>query len=652
MEVFVHGVPERATEKQLEKCFRPILTELGILAWDCQKRKGKNFGFLVFLKVVDAEKFLDRHGRIGNGLRSDYLPPGRTDIMFNGIALFCRKSKKSPDEWALKNLQMEAKNRMKKAANTSEGQVTPSDTPKSQSELPVHSISCGVWDFQASQPVFIIYRKWKVTGTIRFTTNKAIVKMDKSQRIDFLCSYMKEVVLSGVPNPAITITCIEPPMFFRTDSGQSQTSAISTEYLIPRIQNMNINSRKSTGNRTRLASLDQDHGMIVGSCLVYQVGLTQVNVDTQMEALRHAHGLPPPIRQNISATFTKTSFQSEMAPLLRALETSSFPFSLKFQLQKLASEGYLSPRSTLALIPEIRSLESRCNLETCVALMRKLFKQLPFRCFEANPEDFAVDSVVSLIRNNEARVKSGEIDYSQRIDSGNIAYIHKVSITPSRIFMSGPEPENNNRVLRKYPNHHDFFLRVQFCDEDGEPMRYNAQISNEEILQGRFKKILNDGISIVGLRFSFLGFSHSSLRAQSCWFMAPFVYQGSLLFYGKLIQGLGDFSRIRCPAKCAARIGQAFSETPTAVTVAPGVQKEILDVERNGRCFSDGVGTVSIGVLRKLWARLGAVGKEMPMLFQIRYGGKHRHHIFLIVLCCACSCILPSTSRPIQTFPL
>lgn len=54
MEVFVRGIPERATENQLSKCFRPILAELGILDWDCQKRKGKSFGFLIFLKVEDA----------------------------------------------------------------------------------------------------------------------------------------------------------------------------------------------------------------------------------------------------------------------------------------------------------------------------------------------------------------------------------------------------------------------------------------------------------------------------------------------------------------------------------------------------------------------------------------------------------------------
>lgn len=104
--------------------------------------------------------------------------------------------------------------------------------------------------------------------------------------------------------------------------------------------------------------------------------------------------------------------------------------------------------------------------------------------------------------------------------------------------------------------------------------------------------------------------------------MAPFYFKGDLLFDRMLIKGLGDFSRIRCPAKCAARIGQAFSETPTAVTIAPGVAKVIPDVERNGRLFSDGVGTVSKGVLNKIWSRLPATKKGNPVLFQIRYGGK------------------------------
>lgn len=103
--------------------------------------------------------------------------------------------------------------------------------------------------------------------------------------------------------------------------------------------------------------------------------------------------------------------------------------------------------------------------------------------------------------------------------------------------------------------------------------------------------------------------------------MAPFAHQGSLLYNSQLIKGLGDFSRIYCPAKCAARIGQAFSETPTAITLSSGVAKNMEDVKRSGRVFSDGVGTVSMSVLQQIWDALPASKRTKPSAFQIRYSG-------------------------------
>ena len=112
--------------------------------------------------------------------------------------------------------------------------------------------------------------------------------------------------------------------------------------------------------------------------------------------------------------------------------------------------------------------------------------------------------------------------------------------------------------------------------------------------------------------------------------MAPFVHEGTLLYDRKLIQGLGDFSKIRCPAKCAARIGQAFSETPIAITVGDQVAQVVPDIERNGRVFSDGVGTISQALLEKLWAALPIERRGKPRAFQIRYSGKHySYHLIL-----------------------
>ena len=316
-----------------------------------------------------------------------------------------------------------------------------------------------------------------------------------------------------------------------------------------------------------------------------------------------------------------------MHDLLQALQASYFgiPFAAKYQVQKLAQNGFLPPRLVLALLPKVASLLDQYGTSLCVGAIRKLFHQLPFPGPETDAVELRLDTLTSTLQNNAAVLESGDCWHSDAAGSDQRALIHSVTVTPPGIYLYGPDWENKNRVLRKYPEYHDYFLRVQFCDEDGLQVRYSPQMSNQVIFHTRFKKILNEGISISGRYFSFLGFSQSSLRAQSCWFMAPFIYNGGLFFDSMLIQDLGDFSHIRCPAKCAARIGQAFSETPTAVTLAPGVAKQMKDVERNGRVFSDGVGTVSLSVLRQIWSALPDKGKSKPSLFQIRYSGISTH---------------------------
>lgn len=99
--------------------------------------------------------------------------------------------------------------------------------------------------------------------------------------------------------------------------------------------------------------------------------------------------------------------------------------------------------------------------------------------------------------------------------SQNVAIIHRAKVMPSGVHLHGPEPESNNRILRKYRGQHEYFLRVQFCDEDGQPVRFNPRISNEKIYHGRFKEVLRNGINIAGRVYKFLGFSHSSLRGES-----------------------------------------------------------------------------------------------------------------------------------------
>lgn len=103
--------------------------------------------------------------------------------------------------------------------------------------------------------------------------------------------------------------------------------------------------------------------------------------------------------------------------------------------------------------------------------------------------------------------------------------------------------------------------------------------------------------------------------------MAPFEHNGELLDATAVIANLGNFSVIRSPAKCAARIGQAFSNTDGAVRISLATVGEIPDVGRNGRIFSDGVGTVSTETLEMLGEEYAPAMKLKPTLYQIRFAG-------------------------------
>ena len=104
--------------------------------------------------------------------------------------------------------------------------------------------------------------------------------------------------------------------------------------------------------------------------------------------------------------------------------------------------------------------------------------------------------------------------------------------------------------------------------------------------------------------------------------MAPFTLNNVLLHARSVIKLLGEFSEIRSPAKCAARIGQAFSQTFSSISLPQDAIKKIPDVKRNNRNFSDGVGTCSDAVMRKIWKEYVQSRGLAPTVFQIRFQGK------------------------------
>lgn len=230
--------------------------------------------------------------------------------------------------------------------------------------------------------------------------------------------------------------------------------------------------------------------------------------------------------------------------------------------------------------------------------------------------------MVEVIKKKAAAFRYQDSDYARANLYEQFTMIFRAAITPASIYLEGPDIDTTNRVLRKYRTQRDYFIRVTFADEDGTPVWLDRNTSGDEIYGRRFAGVLNGTIPVAGRLYQTLGWSHSSLRTHQTWFVAPFAQDGGLIVGRRIIADLGDFSSIRSPAKCAARIGQTFSDSTETIRVDPQNVLMIDDIERNDRVFTDGVGTISLGLLRRIWKEFRKTKKSRATIVQIRYQGE------------------------------
>ncbi|KAF4624670.1 hypothetical protein G7Y89_g13499 [Cudoniella acicularis] len=603
MEVFVRDVPIQVTANGLRNLLSSFMTDLSIQIFHCEKQKNGKFAWLTFLRVEDGQRFLAKYGQ------------GAKKIAILGVSISCALSKNAPNQHMLGSLALEEKNLRSKEAELPIRNNTqhPETAAKKFSSS---SVSCGVWTYANSTVVFAPTLTWKNDGVVKFGTRSLSLTLDSGNRMDIPYSVVLGITLEESPQPLFTFTLCEAPRFYETHPSSDSLAAASNQ---SRLQ------------RKRTSFLSGEHEWIFGSCLVYRIVLKNgPKVGNYMRALIHAPGMPPMIHQRINVGQFRKPLIGELKRLQDLLIKMSsspvkLPWKLCFQVRRLAMNAYLTPEAVLDLLPEIENMMSRSGLIHTTNAIRKMFHQIPFAGPDTEAQELELSALIKLLKSNEEQSKRGEFGEdetdSRRTDSINFAMVHRAMLTPAGIYLYGPDPEPMNRVLRKYSTRHEYFLRMEFADEDGQPVRFNPRVSNDAIFNERFKQFLDIGFSIAGRKYDFLGFSHSSLRSQACWFMAPFAHNGSLLYDRMLIRELGDFSKIRCPAKCAARIGQAFSETPTVITLGPGIVGSMNDIERNGRVFSDGVGTISKSVMKKIWEALPKTRRLKPTCFQIRFQG-------------------------------
>jgi RNA-dependent RNA polymerase len=159
-------------------------------------------------------------------------------------------------------------------------------------------------------------------------------------------------------------------------------------------------------------------------------------------------------------------------------------------------------------------------------------------------------------------------------------------------------------------------IYFKFRDESykGTIMNYGDEMDE---LFTRVKRTMKNGIVVGDRHYEFLAYGNSQFREHGAYFFAP----TSTLTSDMIRKWMGDFEGIKTVAKYASRLGQCFSTTramPNSVAI-----NRISDIERNGYCFTDGVGKISLfsAQITALEMGLSSFADDCPSVFQFRLGG-------------------------------
>lgn len=392
------------------------------------------------------------------------------------------------------------------------------------------------------------------------------------------------------------------------------------------------------GDPRRQCNLGKEHANCAPYSYVYRVHyISSVNGFLAY----HARRLIAPDQLSISpsniAILTTKALDASLDLFYRSLH-----FDTAFQVQALITSWQVLPVEINALQESFRRLGEATGAARVKLLsseiawrdprpsMNKRISILDIqRLLLLDPLQQGIDDQEFVADSAERRVRLAFFSKHQEKRVSDAVFVHCLAITPAGLQLSGPVQDAGNRILRMYPGLDNQYLRVSFKDEMGEQIREEQGIDSQtDILFGKFRAALDNGIVIAGVRFEFLAFSNSQLRSHGCWFVrAPLIVDGSRVVNAEDIRNsIGNLSSIRCPARFAARLGQAFTTTLYSIKVPRSEIAVVDDIKSNcGKYeFSDGVGRISpdmVALLNKAGKKSTRSSKKAASVFQIRLDG-------------------------------
>ena len=503
MEVFVRNLPDQTTEKQAQKYFRPILAELSINTFHCQKPKGKSFAKLTLPHRWQGARFLQQHGQTKPGREGFNLVQKKLFHMDRPVN--CSESNNIPDPFLLQSLCKEENDRkLVKDDHRHETKHTRAQRPRKV--FSISGVDCGSMDYVNHKLGFMTHFQQHRAGILIFGHRCVIVNLEPLDRasptnqIEISYQSIESLIIGNSQRPFVTFSLYEPPKIFEKQDSPEDITATFQE-LFPQ----SPIGKPRLSPRLRVMSLGRGHETVVGMCLCYRIRVESDDIYA-FRTLKRLPGHPDTIQWDVP-DFDGSPLLTQMTCLHNDMlwnNYSEFTFEAKFQFQRLAQNCYLPPYKVNDLMRLVR-LSSAYASPLLAASIRRLSSQIPFAGVDAEAFDLSVKSIHQTLQRNQQSVIH-EQEYTKDIaaEYGHITNIHKAMVTPTGIYLDGPVPEVKNRVLRKYAAYSDYFLQVSFLDENGEPLMYDRLTSLSSIYHNRFKKILEGAIRIAGRGYEVL----------------------------------------------------------------------------------------------------------------------------------------------------
>ncbi|KXX75957.1 RNA-dependent RNA polymerase 1 [Madurella mycetomatis] len=634
MEVWIGRLPEHLNTQTLRSELEPFMERLAIFQYRCEKPRRKGHGFINFQHEADGRKFLDVFGShmSSNSQREaqqkEKGPDAGPQLIIMGSHVQCSPSRRKPTVFK----PVEHKPNIARSDHQ--------NWKKTPFSMAVSRLDCGHCVFLRNQLAFVAeWSHCKDNIRAEFSSHNLILTLPKrgGSGIQVRTAYHSIQELVWSPRGIVILVLHTPPTFLTYETLEGSAP-----------ENPNPSIRVTE----RLKFIDDAHGEISSFCTVYRFQVLNANSLQRKMIILETKGVQV-TEYDIQCYHARDV--SDLAPYSEAMpslmneirrfgKTGTLPFGTLFYLQALAYNGYLHPdkvsilaRKLATIFAEARRFKNQGESQPISnEAIKMLLQWIKYPSPHSTGVQFEVDKIIEYLEDQEKRICDGDNIRAALLtqNTPSLTRVFGITITPTRILLSGLKMEVRNRILRNHDSYTDHFIRAQFCDEDGQDL-FSSKVSLDPIYE-RFRLILREGIFIGGRNYRFLGFSNSSLRSHSAWLLAPF-HDGMRLHTSEtIIEALSTFEDMDkgLRARFAARVGQTFSETPhTLLLRRYNITHSIIDDVETGtgvtkRVFSDGIGKISEGALKLVHE---VIRRDSAICIQIRWAGAKACYLWIRV---------------------